>query len=437
MKKNDTNLSRRGFLGGTAAVGSTVLLQSLATGLPVSFLLNPNSVKAQDLNANLQTLIFSTSQAGDPVNVNCPGSYVNGVTNNPLLETSQSLFGEQRVRSATPWAQLPRGLRRRLAFFHHRTDSAAHPEHDLTMSFRGAVKNVNGNGSEMFPSMVAQLGASRMNTLQAEPMVLGRNRITYQSQALQNIKPLELKNLFANDEATLSDLRGLRDRTLDRLYADLKVSGSPIQRRFLDRFLLGRDQSRTLGNSIGTLLEGLSTDSDEGDDTRDQIIAAVALAKLRVTPVIVLNIPFGRDNHQDETLEMERDQTISGTANLAFLWSELRRHNIHNDVSFAMLNVFGRRFNRNERGGRDHNRHHSVMVAFGEKIKGGVYGGVNGNGQCRRINPNNGRPINNGGIAEGDTLGSAGKSLLAAMGHTQAEINERIRRGRVLNPFLV
>ena len=40
----------------------------------------------------------------------------------------------------------------------------------------------------------------------------------------------------------------------------------------------------------------------------------------RVTPVVVINIPFGRDNHQDATLEQERDQTISGVSNY-FLWA--------------------------------------------------------------------------------------------------------------------
>lgn len=435
MKKKKTKLSRRNFIRGSAA-GSALLLQSLATGLPVSFLMNPSQAVAQGVNHERQTLIFSTSQAGDPVNVNCPGSYRNGVTNNPLLEAVRAAYGGRQTRAAAPWAALPGALRRRLAFFHHRTDSAAHPEHDLTMSFRGAIKNAAGNGQEMLPSMVAQLGAPHLNTLQAEPMVLGNARITYQNQPLQKTSPTELKNLFAGREDVLVDLRPLRDQTLDRLYGHIKVNGSDAQRSFLDRFLLGRDQARTLGENMGTLLDALPSNPGAPDSAQDQIIAAVALAKLRVTPVVVINIPFGRDNHQDATLEQERDQTISGVGNIGYLWSELKRHNLENEVTFAMLNVFGRTLARNRSGGRDHNRHHGVMVSFGTGVKGGVYGGVNSNGRCRRINPNNGRPVNNGGIAEGDTLGTAGKSLLAAMGHNQAEIDDRIRRGRVLNPFL-
>lgn len=435
MKNKKRKLSRRNFLRGSA-VSSALVFQSLATGLPVDFLMNPSRALAQGVNHEVQTLIFSTSQAGDPVNVNCPGSYRNGVTNNPLLEGVRAAYGGRQTRAAAPWAELPGALRRRLAFFHHRTDSAAHPEHDLTMSFRGAIKNAAGNGQEMLPSMVAQLGAPQMNTLQVEPMVLGNARITYQNQPLQTTSPTELKNLFAGREDELVDLRPLRDQTLDRLYRNMKDNGSPAQRTFLDRFLLGRDQARTLGENMGTLLDALPSNADEPNSARDQMIAAIALAKLRVSPVIVINIPFGRDNHQDSTLEEERDQTISGVADIKFLWSELRRHNLQDEVTFAMLNVFGRTLTRNNRGGRDHNRHHGVMVAFGSQVKGGVYGGVSANGRCRRINPNNGRATDNGGIAEGDTLGTAGKSLLAALGHGEAEINDRIRIGRILNPFL-
>ena len=74
-----------------------------------------------------------------------------------------------------------------------------------------------------------------------------------------------------------------------RLYGDLKVNGSVAQRTFLDRFLLGRDQARTLGEQMGTLLDDLPSDPNARDSARDQIIAAVALAKLGVTPAAVIN----------------------------------------------------------------------------------------------------------------------------------------------------
>ena len=40
-----------------------------------------------------QTLILSTSSRGDPLNINCPESYVEGVTNLPRLPSSRGRFG--------------------------------------------------------------------------------------------------------------------------------------------------------------------------------------------------------------------------------------------------------------------------------------------------------------------------------------------------------
>ena len=135
-------------------------------------------------------------------------------------------------------------------------------------------------------------------------------------------------------------------------------------------------------------------------------------------------------------LRIEAADTVSGVGQIAELWRELKTAGIQDRVTFAMLNVFGRRLNRNRRGGRDHNRHHGVMVAFGTGINGGVYGGVNGNGQARNINPNSGRSVNSGGISPEQTLMSAGKSLAAAMGHEPALIDYRIQGGRLVRGFV-
>ncbi len=436
MKSSKPTISRRGFLGGTAAGASGILLKSLATGIPPALLLNPRMALAQRANIEPQTLIMSVSSAGDPVNINCPGSYVNGVTNNPILSAVNTRFGNREVRAAQPWAQLPNQLRQRMAFFHHRTFAAAHPEFDETMTLRGAVKNSLGNGQEMLASMIAQLSQPNLGCFQPEPMVLDRQKITYQSQPLQTAGPVQLKSLFSGDNGALEDLRPLRDRTLDALYGQLRNAGTRHQKKFLERFVVGRNTARDMGNHLGQLLERLPTVQDEPNGPEDQVIAAVALARLNVAPVIVINIPFGRDNHQDSDLQVEADQTTRGVGNLALMWQELRNAEIQNQVSFAMLNVFGRTFHRNDRGGRNHNKDHSVMVAFGRHIRGGVYGGVNGSGQCLNIRANNGRGTATGGIDARDTMATAGRSLCAALGHDRGQIEERIHGGQILNPFL-
>ncbi len=436
MSKDKTpKLSRRAFLGGTAAAAG-LLLRGVATGLPPAWLIAPETAFAQAGGRMPQTLIFSTSSAGDPVNINCPGSYVNGVVNNPIMPTAMAQFGEQRVRAAAPWTELPTNLRRRMGFFHLRTHAAAHTEHDDTMTMRGAVKGSSGNGREMFPSMIGQATHEQLGTFQKEPLVLGNARITFESQPIQTTKPTELKSLFSGSMDALNDLRVLRDNTLDQIYARLRQTGTQSQMSFLEQFINGRDTARSMGNDLGQYLNDLPINDEEPNSVEDQIIAAVALARLQVSPVIVVNIPFGRDNHQDSDLSQEAQQTVRGVNSLGLLWRELQAANLQDSVSFAMLNVFGRTFRPNNRGGRDHNRHHGVMVAFGPHVQGGVYGGVNSNGQCRNIRPGNGRPTNSGGISAEDTMQTAGKSMAAALGVPNNVLNDRIQGGRVLRPFL-
>src|SRR6202041_1356750 len=77
------NVSRRQALLTTLFGAGWVGLRSVATGLPIGFLLNPRKAPADmtctDAGAPLPTsaqyVIFSTSGNGDPINANCPGSY--------------------------------------------------------------------------------------------------------------------------------------------------------------------------------------------------------------------------------------------------------------------------------------------------------------------------------------------------------------------------
>ena len=193
------------------------------------------------------------------------------------------------------------------------------------------------------------------------------------------------------------------------------------------------------GNSGGQLDAWINREAlnpDEPNSADEQVIAAAALAKARVAPVISIYIPFGGDNHQDADLQNEAQQTTSGVETIGLLWRELKTARIQNSVTFAMLNVFGRQFERNATGGRNHNRNHGVMVAFGSKIKGGVYGGVNENGACLNIRPNDGRGVASGGIAADQTMVSAGKTIGAAIGIATDRLNERIQGGQILNAAL-
>ncbi|MEE2785824.1 MAG: DUF1501 domain-containing protein [Myxococcota bacterium] len=440
MKTRSKQASRRAFLKITSGAGCGLLLRGLATGLPPAWILNPSTAWAQDAR-DFQTLILSNSGRGDPVNINCPGSVKldsnkNRFANNPHLNFPMFTLNGQRVRGAAPWAELPNDLRRRLAFIHLKTFAAAHPEHRETMTLRGAVRTAAGNGTEMLASMVAQETAGGIQTVQLEPIVLGRDSVTFNGQPLQKASPADLKALFQGDPNDLNRLRTLRDQTIDRIYRDLRQNGTASQRTFLDRFARSASEARQLGNELGDWVNQPVRDPDNPNSADEQVVAAVALAKARVAPVITVNIPFGGDNHQDVDLQNEAASTTSGAATIGLLWESLKAARIHNRVTFAMLNVFGREFQRNGAGGRNHNRHHGVMVIFGQKIKGGVYGGVTENGRCMNINPNSGRGIANGGIKADQTMVSAGKTLCTAIGIPARTLNARIQGGRIVRAAL-
>lgn len=183
------------------------------------------------------------------------------------------------------------------------------------------------------------------------------------------MNPTELKSLFSEDQRTFSNFQSIRDQALDDLYAGLRVHGTRSQRKFLDQYAISRVQARSLGESLFTLLEALPINAEESNGLLDQVVAAVALASLRVSPVITINIPFGRDNHQDSTLEVEAEQTRSGIAAITRLWQELESNNLTESVTFATMNVFGRKLTRNSTGGRNHNRKHAVMIAFEPRVR--------------------------------------------------------------------
>ena len=423
-------VNRRTLLRGGAASSLGLLFRGLATGLPPAWLLNPSTSHAQSMmnSTGAQTLILSTSSAGDPINANVPGSYVDGAENNPDLASGMFDFGGVTTRGAQLWGDLPVELRNRLAFFHYGSRAVAHPEYASTMTFRGSVKNEQGNGSEMFSSMVAQLNHEALGTLQQEPLPLCKEVLTFRGQPLQSINPIDLKALFQGQEGQVSDLRTLRDRTLDDLYAGLRTDGRQIQRDFVDRYILSRDQARSMGEQLGSLLERLPINPDDPNGILDQVIAAVAVAKLRIAPVITIRVPFGGDNHQDEELTDEADQTREGV-------EAIGQENLRDNVTFATLNVFGRQLQRNTNGGRDHSSGHAVMVAFGSNIRGGVYGGVSASSVSKNIDPSTGAAVETGGIDLGETLEAAGKSLATALGISAQQIDQRIQGGQSVTAF--
>lgn len=412
-------------------------LRALATGLPTSFLLRPGQARAQAAQTP-QFLVLALSDRGDPLNANAPGSFVEGVVNNPIeaMDPVDFELGPVRTRAARPWSTLSTELRSRLAFMHIQTGVVTHPEMDEVLELRGGVVGDAGNRVEMLPSMLAAETAALLETTLSEPVPLGREGLSSRGLPLDSIGPAELKDLFASAQPGLERLGALRDTALDTLYAEVRSQGTRTQRDFLDRFALGRSQARQLGEQLSSLLERVSDNPLTPEaEARDQLLAAVALFRLNVTPVATVHIPFGGDNHQDDTLQEEADAHASGIALYQTLFDELRAVGLEDRVTFASLNVFGRTLQRNAAGGRDHNGQHHVLSAFGSRVRAGVYGGIERRGDnfvAGDLDPASGALAPGGGIPAEESLLAAGHTLVDWMGLPREVAERRLTGGQAV-----
>ena len=156
---------------------------------------------------------------------------------------------------------------------------------------------------------------------------------------------------------------------------------------------------------------------------------AFTVFRRRVTPVVVLEFPAGGDNHADGSLENEITETIRAVDGMRILWEKLVEAELAGRVTFATLDVFGRTLRRNASGGRGHNDAHHGMVMAGPKIKPGVVGGVDFDGNQFRATPI-------GDVPADQTLESAGKTLMKAVGIADDRLSPRIAGGRVVDSAL-
>lgn len=433
------NPTRRKLLQSAVFGAGLVGLKSLATGLPISWFRGGVLHAAEPAPPSF--LILATVNSGDPFNANAPGAFVAGTEHgsDPGLAPTSVTLGSSTAIGAQRWSLVPQDLRSRMSFIHHRTYSNAHPDYGKVQGLLGAAKARTGNGQEMIASLFAQENAKPLNTIQTEPVPLGTELMTYQSRPLANLKPVDLKSLFASPQDLAAKLQKLRDTEIDTLYAGLKANGTRYQRAFLDRFALGRDQARQLGTGLGALLSRLPLDPAKQNSPADQLLAAVALLQMKVTPAVSVHLPFGGDNHNDLDLTDEASQTLASIGNIEFLWSELKNAGIQEQVTFAVFNVFGRTLKRNTRGGRDHNGNHHAMLLFGPKVRGSVIGGIAPDGRdfsATAIDSKSGASTPNGDIQPLESLESAAKTLGTALGVPSDVLDHRIQGGKVISAAL-
>src|SRR6185436_9949150 len=116
--------------------------------------------------------------------------------------------------------------------------------------------------------------------------------------ALPIIPALALKSTLTSTAGPLTNLQPLRDETLNQLY-DLYKNGATASQRQV------RGIKQDLLNALASIKD---------NSAASQVLAAVTLVQMKVTPVVAIHIPFGGDNHRDVGLATETTQTLAGVA---------------------------------------------------------------------------------------------------------------------------
>jgi hypothetical protein len=425
-------------LFGTGMIG----LRALATGLPTSLLLNPRRALA-DVPASgcpdpsqAQFIIFNTSGQGDPINANVPGMYDDPQivhSADPSMAPTQLQIAGKSYTAAAPWAQLPQDVLDRTCFWHLMTNTPVHPKEPDVLKLMGATY-----AGEMLPSVLAKQLSTCLGTIQAQPLCLGATTpaegLSFGGSALPIIPALALKSTLTSPAGPLTDLQPLRDDTLNQLYDLYKNDATLAQRAYIDSLVTSQREVRNLDQ---TLLDSLSSIQD--NSPASQVIAAVTLIQMKVTPVISIHIPFGGDNHRDVGLADESSQTVAGVQSIASLMQLLSGAGLSDRVLFASLNVFGRTLGPGNADGRQHNENHQVSLTIGRSIRGGVVGGVAPLAKdygATAVDSKTGASAENGDIGAGETLASYGKTLLSAVGVDSATISAQINSGKVISGVL-
>lgn len=430
--------TRRKLLLSTLFGGGFIGLRALATGVPLSLLVSPRIARAEPPPACAgiapQFLILLTSNSGDPLNANVPGTYGPGLQDlyhspQPSMVESDVVLSGTTYRGAKPWADLKPALRDRTCFFHHGTYTNAHGDAPKVNKLMGGVRR-----QEMMVSLFSQTLAPCIETVQTQPVVISQNLISANGQVLPVLNPTALKSVLTGPKGALAKLREQRDADLDRLNALFKEHGRTADRALLDQYALSQQQVRAVKEDLLADLESVT-----GSTRNDLNIAAAVLCRMKVSPVVVMRYSWGGDNHNDDQLQNEARETVASVAGLNALHDRLTEYGLGDSVTFAAQNVFGRtlhvRSHSNNIHGRNHNASHHASVFIGAGFKGSVIGGVKLNDggtdyRARAINSGTGAADDGGDVPYEHTLESAGKTLGRAIGVPQAVLDEAIVKGK-------
>src|SRR5262249_33205469 len=271
-------------------------------------------------------------------------------------------------------------------------------------------------------------------TIQSQPISVGASSpsegLTFAGRALPIIPALALKATLTTPNSPLGGLQPLRDQTLAQIYDIYRGSATKAQRDYIDSLVTSQGQVRSIRQDLLNQLASITDNS-----ISSQILAAITLIQMKVTPVVAIHIPFGGDNHRDVGLATETSETLSGVQTIASLMSQLASAGLRDQVTFLSLNVFGRTLGPSNTDRRQHNANHQVSPGMGQAFRGGVVGGVapyGGDYGATSVDSKTGQPAMNGDITALDTLASFGQTALVAAGVDPSGAAKLVPRGKVM-----
>ena len=384
-----------------------------------------------------QFLILVSSSTGDPFNANAPGCYgVEGVVNNPdpAMAATAIRLGNVNTTAAAPWATLPQWALDRTAVIHHRTYQNSHSQYARVLRLTDSAKGIEGNGIENIASVYSYENSESLGTVQVEPVSLSGGGLTYQGRVIQEIQPRTLASMFSPSEGLELSLENLRREKLNQMMTIARRGNSSVRRAWLDRYVSSLDDIRRLDDQLLERFSNLRSNNAQG-----QIDAAIIMVLMKLSPVIQLRIPFGGDNHTDNGLTRERDQSVSGMASMKYLFDSLESTGLRDSVTVANLHVFGRTLGKKGTEGRDHNLNHHVMMMTGPSVRPGVYGGiipVRSDFGAEAIDSATGLANPAGDITTSESLEAVAKTLGRSIGIPTSRLDIRINRGRIIQPIV-
>lgn len=447
---NAPSACRRRWLQNIVFGGSWLGLRSLASGIPRQVLASPHqfleNTKEQQVQAMLvasqsgQFLVLSGSDDGDPINGNAPGCYDDPAilhSTLPQMAKTQFTLGQNTVTAARVWSTLPAQMRDQCSFFHGRTNHIGHGDFHTVHTLEGSISDRDELASSLGKKLALPLG-----TLQQAPINIsgrdGTESLHFVGTPQPTFSATGLADLLRSPDSLKAyrSSQTLRDRDLSAINALFAAKGTPSQKALLDSWATSQAQARAIGTDVAADLSQITA-----DDPNAQLLCALILFRMKITPVAYVHLPFGGDNHTDGggewgpgPLGLETAQHTSSVASLTTFSSQVSRMGLSGKVTFATMNTFGRD-NAWELKGRAHNDKHVVNFMVGANVKGSVVGGVKLRQQQLQgqgIDSTSGQPSDTSDIEPTATHLAYAKTLARAVGLDAGTTDELIPSGKVV-----